>query len=199
MDKATVRKYAYFITGTFLMGIGIGMCDHADLGVDPMSVLVTGMHRHIPVSFGTVNLMLSALQLLFTFLFCRKRITTATFIAVFTTSIGIDAFNALPLKKAETPSSILWLIAGILVYCFAIATDIYPDCGNTSYDGVIFSTMKIFDCSYHVARWIDDLFYILSGLLFGGSLGPGTLAVALCSGFLIERFLGLYHRKRKEI
>ena len=181
------------------MGIGIGMCNHADLGVDPMSVLVSGMHRHIPVSFGTANLLLSFLQLLFTFCFCKERITPATFLAVFTTSIGIDAFGLLPVKQTNIPSAYLWLLSGVLVYCIAIAADIYPECGNTAYDGVIFSIMKIFGCSYHAARWIADLFYIAVGCLLGGSLGLGTLVIALCSGYLIEVFLKWFVRKWGEI
>ena len=63
MDKKKIKKYIVFILGSFIMGVGIGLCNFANLGVDPMSVLVLGTYQRLHVSFGMMNLLISLLHL----------------------------------------------------------------------------------------------------------------------------------------
>ena len=167
------------------MGIGIGVCDQADLGVDPMSVLVTGLFRHIPVSFGTMNLFVSLVQMGIGFVLDRKNISFATFIALISVSIGIDLYGSFGFSAANVTFNFLLLALGVILYCGGIALSQVPHCGYTAYDCLVFGTMKVAKCSYPKAKWPIDLLQLVIGYLLGGSVGLCTVVIVLVSGSLI--------------
>lgn len=178
------------------MGVGIGLCNFANLGVDPMSVLVLGTYQRLHVSFGMMNLLISLLQLLIAYLLDKKNVTIATLLAMIFVSVGIDTFGLLHLSEALSvfPFDYLWLLGGIAVYCFGIALSQLPHCGYTSYDGVIFGLQKYTNFSYHMIRWGIDLTFLVSGILLKGTAGIGTLMILLLAGRLIEIFYELLEK-----
>ena len=178
------------------MGVGIGLCNFANLGVDPMSVLVLGTYQRLHVSFGMMNLLISLLQLLIAYLLDKKNVTIATLLAMIFVSVGIDTFGLLYLSEALSvfPFDYLWLLGGIAVYCFGIALSQLPHCGYTSYDGVIFGLQKYTNFSYHTIRWGIDLTFLVSGILLKGTAGIGTLMILLLAGRLIEIFYELLEK-----
>ncbi|WP_071441777.1 hypothetical protein [Traorella massiliensis] len=196
MDKKKIKKYIVFILGSFIMGVGIGLCNFANLGVDPMSVLVLGTYQRLHVSFGMMNLLISLLQLLIAYLLDKKNVTIATLLAMIFVSVGIDTFGLLHLSEALSvfPFDYLWLLGGIAVYCFGIALSQLPHCGYTSYDGVIFGLQKYTNFSYHTIRWGIDLTFLVSGILLKGTAGIGTLMILLLAGRLIEIFYELLEK-----
>lgn len=183
-------KYLIFILGSFIMGIGIGICNFAQLGVDPMSVLVVGTYQRLHVSFGMMNLLLSFLQVLIGFFLDKKNITLATFIAMVFVSMGIDMFGYFHVSDSLTamPFNFVWLLSGICIYCFGIAVSELPQCGYTSYDVLIFGLQKHTKLHYHQIRWCVDLTLLVSGFLLGGTVGIGTIMILLLAGKLIEKF-----------
>ncbi len=197
MNKKTIQRYMIFTLGSLIMGIGIGFCNFAELGVDPMSVLVLGTYQRIHVSFGVMNFLICMIQMLITFFLNRKTITLATLIAMAAVSLGIDAFALLsiPSNLALFPYQYAWLILGIVLYCFGIAMSQLPECGYNTYDGVIFGIQKYLHVSYHQIRWGIDLTMLSIGYFLGGTVGIGTLLILLMAGKLIEydvRFLKKY-------
>ncbi|WP_273399490.1 YczE/YyaS/YitT family protein [Traorella massiliensis] len=196
MDKKKIKKYIVFILGSFIMGVGIGLCNFANLGVDPMSVLVLGTYQRLHVSFGMMNLLISLLQLLIAYLLDKKNVTIATLLAMIFVSVGIDTFGLLHLSEALSvfPFDYLWLLGGIAVYCFGIALSQLPHCGYTSYDGVIFGLQKYTNFSYHTIRWGIDLTFLVSGILLKGTAGIGTLMILLLAGRLVEIFYELLEK-----
>ena len=190
MNKKKLKKYIVFVLGSFIMGVGIGLCNFADLGVDPMSVLVLGTYQRLHVSFGTMNLLISLVQLVIAYLLDKKNVTIATLLAMIFVSVGIDAFGLLHLSQALSafPLDYFWLLGGICIYCFGIAFSQLPHCGYTSYDGVIFGLQKYTKFSYHAIRWGIDLTFLISGVLLRGTAGIGTLLILLLAGRLIEIF-----------
>ena len=178
------------------MGVGIGLCNFANLGVDPMSVRVLGTYQRLHVSFGMMNLLISLLQLLIAYLLDKKNVTIATLLAMIFVSVGIDTFGLLHLSEALSvfPFDYLWLLGGIAVYCFGIALSQLPHCGYTSYDGVIFGLQRYTNFSYHTIRWGIDLTFLVSGILLKGTAGIGTLMILLLAGRLIEIFYELLEK-----
>ena len=172
------------------MGIGIGLCNYADLGVDPMSVLVLGLYQRLHVSFGTMNLLISLVQLVIACLLDKKNVTMATLLAMIFVSVGIDTFGLLHLSDNLSVFLLdyLWLLGGICIYCFGIALSQLPHCGYTSYDGVIFGLKRYTGFSYHTIRWGVDLLFLISGILLKGTAGIGSLLILLLAGRLVEIF-----------
>lgn len=195
MNKNIINKYLNFILGSLIMGLGIGACNYANLGVDPMSVLVLSTYRRFHVSFGMMNLIVSIAQLLIGYVFCKKNVTLATFISMVSVSVGIDAFSLVHLPtNGSFYISLIWLCVGIFVYCLGIALSELPQCGYTAYDVLIFGIQNKSGWSYHKIRWGVDLTFLVSGFLLGGPVGLGTIMILLTAGKLIEILLKLLQK-----
>ena len=53
------KKLTISAAGCLIIGIGIGICEHAQLGTDPMTVLLVGLYNHMNLGLGTINMLLS--------------------------------------------------------------------------------------------------------------------------------------------
>ncbi len=186
MKKGILYKYTLFIIGAFFLGVGIGISDAANLGVDPMSVMILGASRHLPITFGMTNFVLSLVQIAISYFLDKKNITLATLLAMLFTSLGIDSVQLLGISSISVPWNYVLLLAGFLLYCFACALSQFPRCGYNSYDCVIFGFMKHTSKPYHFIRWFVDGFYLLAGWYLGGTIGIGTVVVILFAGYIIE-------------
>ncbi|MDO4198945.1 MAG: hypothetical protein Q4D13_08145 [Erysipelotrichaceae bacterium] len=186
---ADFKKYIVLITGNIIMGLGIGLCDYSMLGTDPMTVLITGLLKHVSISFGTVNLIVSFLLILIGYLIEKRNVSLATFIGAAAVSIGIDLFGMIYLPVSEGLLGYVYLLIGITLYCLGIALSQIPRTGYTAYDCTVFAIMKIIDKEYHIARWIVDFSFIISGYLLGGEIGLGTIVILLVCGKLIMFFV----------
>lgn len=197
MKSNRIKRYLIFILGTYILGWGIAICEYAHLGVDPMSVLVLGTYQRLQVSFGTMNFLISLIQLIVAYFCDKKNVTIASILAMIFTSLGIDSFTLLSLGEINGILCYIVLIIGLIIYCFGIAVSELPQCGYTSYDGVIFGIKKYIKWEYHKIRWIIDLSYLVIGFVLGGQVGVGTLLILGCAGKLIEMFLEKLRRMTK--
>lgn len=187
--KITLKQYSILAIGAFIMGMGIGGCNYANLGVDPMSVFVTGLLKYIPLSFGVVNFLVGLSQLALGITVKKENITLATFVSMAFCSFGIDGFNLLGLKPVASPFNYFWLAAGFFLYCLGIAITQLPKCGYTAFDCAVFALIHLLKKEYHVIRWIIDLSYLVIGVLIGGKIGLCTIIVLLFAGKMVEFFV----------
>ena len=186
MNKLVIKKYIVFIVGCLVMGCGIRLCDFAQLGVDPMSVLDLGLTKHIPITFGTANLIVSLIMVGSGFILDKKNVTVATVIALFMVSIGIDLFSILPIGYQTGLPAFILMIIGFLIYCLGISITQIPHCGYAAYDCLVFGLMEKTNKEYHFFRWIIDGSYSIIGWLLGGTLGVNTFVVFFCTGKVVE-------------
>lgn len=193
--KNKIPKYLFFILGCLIMGFGIAICEQANLGVDPMSVLVLGAYKRFHVSFGTMNFIIGLLQLCFSYLTEKKNVTLATLLAMIFTSIGIDLFEIIPFSSTSMMICFIWLALGLILYCFGVAMSEVPSVGYTAYDGVIFGIQKYTHLKYYKISWIVNFVYLIVGYLLGGTVGIGTLLILLLAGKIIEYFAQILRRK----
>jgi uncharacterized membrane protein YczE len=183
------KKMTISAVGCLIIGIGIGICEHAQLGTDPMTVLLVGLYKHMSLGLGTINILLSLAQIIAAYFLDASTISLATFVAMIMVSAGIDLAVWLNLGPAVLPWNLPWLVLGILVYALGGALSQYPHCGYSPYDVVIFGIQKHTGGSYHTIRWAVDLSYLASGWLLGGVVGIGTVLILLLTGKLIEWWL----------
>ena len=60
----TAARVAQLLVGLFLYGISLALLVRAALGVGPWDVLSLGIASHLPMSYGTATIVVSALVLL---------------------------------------------------------------------------------------------------------------------------------------
>lgn len=194
MEKS-LKKYILFTLGAFTLGLGVSLCNYANLGVDPMTVFMQGLSKIIHVSLGTMNLFGSIVMMLIGYVYDKKYVTWATIAAMFIVSLGIDSLSLLHLPSPDLVVRYLCLIAGVLVYTFGIGLSQVASCGLTAFDCMMFGFMKLMNKEYHFVRWVVEGVALGLGILLNGTFGICTIIIILFAGKLVEFFVELLTKK----
>ena len=205
--------------GVIICGVSVGMFKHASLGVDPFQSLMSGLDAVIPISFGTLYVLVNLVLLLFALLLDRRKIGLATLINLFLLGY-IAQFSqgvcARLLPEPSLPVRLGLLSVAIVIMCLASAFYFTANLGVSTYDAVaLIWSEKQSRIPFPICRIITDLICVVAGValcvLAGftlgqifGEVGIGTIITAFFMGPLIELFNKtvarpfLYGRKNRE-
>lgn len=202
MEQKT-KRILMSVIGVLVCGVSVGFFKRAAFGVDPFQSLMSGLDALIPISFGTLYVIVNALLLLFSLFADRHYIGIATVINLFL--LGYVAqysheflLNVFP--DLQIAGRLVCLMIGIVTLCLASSFYFVADLGVSTYDAVsliVSETWKVGKFRY--CRIISDLVCVLLGsglyLLSGGGwkglleiVGIGTIITAFFMGPLIEVF-----------
>ena len=191
------------VFGVFLCAVSVAFFKYAAFGMDAFQVFVNGMVEVIPISYGTLYVMINAVLLLFAFIFNKHYIGLATlvnllflgYIAEFTLSILNSCF-----PSSTIPLRALFLVIGIVMMSLASALYYTSDLGVSTFDAIALimaNTWHIWKFRY--CRIAVELCTVLLGAVLyyignhsiqglGALIGVGTIITAFCMGPLIEVF-----------
>ena len=189
--------------GVVVCAISVGIFKIAALGVDPFQSFMAGLDALIPISFGTLYVIVNAVMLLFALIFDRHYIGIATFINLFLLGYITQftyGFLLTVIVNPSMPVRIACLVIGVVIICFGSAFYMTADLGVSTYDAValiIVNTWK--KGKFQYVRIITDLICVILGVtlfLFAGGTagqiptiaGVGTIITAFFMGPLIEFF-----------
>ena len=189
--------------GVIICAISVGIFKLAALGVDPFQSLMSGLDAMIPISFGTLYVIVNVVLLLFSIIFDRTRIGIATFINLFLLGY-ITQFTYEFLQRVFPAPSMVFravcLVIGIVVICFGSALYMTADLGVSTYDAVaIVMSSKWNWGKFKYIRICTDLVCVITGsvlfVLAGNPIakiptiaGIGTIITAFFMGPLIDLF-----------
>ncbi len=213
------KRIAMSAIGVVICGVSVGMFKHASLGVDPFQSLMSGLDAVIPISFGTLYVLVNLVLLLFALLLDRRKIGLATLINLFLLGY-IAQFSqgvcARLLPEPSLPVRLGLLSVAIVIMCLASAFYFTANLGVSTYDAVaLIWSEKQTRIPFPICRIITDLICVVAGValcvLAGftlgqifGEVGIGTIITAFFMGPLIELFNKtvarpfLYGRKNRE-
>ena len=77
------RRIFMSLFGVIICAISVGIFKIAALGVDPFQSLMSGLDKLIPISFGTLYVLVNLVLLTFSLIVDRHNIGIATFINLF--------------------------------------------------------------------------------------------------------------------
>ena len=191
------------LCGVLICAVSVGIFKLAALGVDPFQSLMSGLDQLIPISFGTLYVIVNLILLSFSLLTDRHNIGIATFINLFLLGY-VTQFTYDLLQKLFPAPTLLFRIAclliGIVIICFGSALYMTADLGVSTYDAVaIVLANKWKIAKFKFCRIGTDLICVIAGiivfLLGGGTIssiptivGVGTIVTAFFMGPLIELF-----------
>ena len=189
--------------GVIICGVSVGMFKHAALGVDPFQSLMSGLDAVIPISFGTLYVLVNLVLLLFALLLDRRKIGLATLINLFLLGY-IAQFSqgvcARLLPEPSLPVRLGLLSVAIVIMCLASAFYFTANLGVSTYDAVaLIWSEKQTRIPIPICRIITDLvcvvagvaLCVLAGFTLGqifGEVGIGTIITAFFMGPLIDFF-----------
>ena len=197
------RRIFMSLFGVIICAISVGIFKIAALGVDPFQSLMSGLDKLIPISFGTLYVIVNLVLLSFSIIVDRHNIGIATFINLFLLGYITEFTYSFLQTIFVNPSMItrlICLIIGMVIICFGSAFYMTAYLGVSTYDAVaIVLAYKWKVAKFKFCRIATDLVCVISGtiiyLIGGGAwseiptiVGVGTIITAFFMGPLIELF-----------
>jgi uncharacterized membrane protein YczE len=201
IKKRTLYRVLYAIIGITIISIGLAFMRYANLGIDPLSCLNTGVSKQLGISFGTWQLILFVIILIGVFFFDRSKIGFGTFYNMITVGYASDILlyliKRVPLFEASSLHiRIASFVFGIPVLYFGAALYIETNTGTAPYDSLaIIIAEKLKNQAWF--RWIriaTDALCVCGGILAQNGrltqsgIGIGTILTVLFAGPLIAFF-----------
>lgn len=189
--------------GVMIGAVSVAIFKMAAFGVDPFQSFMSGIDQLIPISFGTLYVIVNAVLLAFSLIFDRHYIGIATFINLFLLGYVTEysyKFLSWLIPEPNFILRILFLIAGIVIICIGSSIYITADLGVSTYDAVaLIMANKWKIGKFKFIRVCTDLCCVVLGvamfLIAGGTFkavpaiaGIGTIITAFFMGPLIEFF-----------
>ncbi len=198
-----VKRIFMSIFGILLCGVAVSLFKKANIGVDPFQTLMSGLDEIIPISYGTLYVVVNALLLLFSLIFDRHYIGLATALNLFFLGYIIEyclkGLNFL-LPDPSIPVRIILLLIGIVILCFSSAVYMTADMGVSTYDAIALIISNTWHKGkFKFVRIITDICCVLIGatlfIIAKGSFPAvfsivsfGTIITAFFMGPLVQFF-----------
>ena len=184
-----VKRYLLFALGLLVFGIGISFGNKSLFGGNPMSVFVVGVKNHLDLSMGTCNLIVAAFEIVMGYLLDKSNVSIASIFGMICGSYAIDFGNLLISDSNNIYVRIIYMLVGIVCYCFGLAMQQYGHVGLGNLDCLNFGLKKAFKIKkYHTIKWIVDAVFIIAGYMLGAPVGVGTVLLLAFAGLIIEQF-----------
>lgn len=185
------NRLVMMLLGVLVQGMGLSLLIRLNLGTDPCTSFTQGVVNHVPVSFGTAQLLCQLVLFAFVIRFDLSRIGFGTvgnmvfmgYIADFFGWIwdGVlpaGCFDSLAVRLALLPPVLTVFIAGAATYMAA-------GLGTSPYDGVPFIIADRMRRPFRIVRMAWDICIMAAGAVLGGDVGAVTVVAAFFIGPVI--------------
>lgn len=182
------RRLPQLAFGLVLYGFSMAMLIRADLGLDPWDVLHQGLTHYVPLSFGTITIIVGALVLLL-WIPLRQKPGLGTVCNVVLVGLAADAgLWLLPTLDALAPRIVL-MISAVVLNAMAGAIYIGSQLGPGPRDGLMTGLAARTGHSLRAVRVVIEVTVLVIGVVLGGTVGVGTVLYAVAIGPLVQFFL----------
>jgi uncharacterized membrane protein YczE len=182
------RRLPQLYLGLFLYGWSMAMMIRAGLGLNPWDVLHQGLEAYLPVSFGTVTILVGVVVLLL-WIPLRQWPGLGTVSNVFVVGVAVDLGLLLLPGVSGWALRVTLLLAGVVLNGLAGAVYLGSHFGAGPRDGLMTGLAARTGGSIRLIRTGIELSVLVIGFLLGGTVGLGTVLYALAIGPLVQLFL----------
>ncbi len=175
------------MAGYALYGLGIVMTLNANQGLAPWDVFHQGLSNQLGISMGTASQITGAAVLIMDMLF-NERVGWGTIGNVIFIGFFIDLFmlNHLVPIFENTLASYALMASGMCVIALATYLYLSAQLGAGPRDGLMIALTKRIPFPVGLVRNIIEITILAVGYFLGGSVGFGTLFIAVGMGRLIQ-------------
>lgn len=190
--RRMVRRIVQLLIGLLLYGFGIAFLIQSMLGASPWDVLTQGISLHVPLSFGTITVIVSGIVLLI-WIPLKQRLGIGTIFNALLVGPAADlAFLVIPVPDALW-LRIVFVLLGIATIGFATGLYIGARFGPGPRDGLMTGLNKVTGLPIWVVRTAIEVTVVVIGWLLGGIVGFGTIAFALLVGPACQLFMPIFY------
>lgn len=190
-SRGLPRRLIQLAIGLALFGFGVSLMIRADLGVASWDVLSQGVIRYVPLSFGAITIITSALVLLL-WIPLKQRLGIGTVGNAILIGVFADVGLAL-LPELDH----FWLRLGVLllgIFVIGLASGIYIGArlGPGPRDGLMTGLHEVTGWPIWIVRTLLEATVVIIGWLLGGTVGIGTVLFAVLIGPLCQVFIPIF-------
>lgn len=183
-----LRRLFVLYLGLFLYGPAGALLVRARLGLDPWNVLHQGIADRVPISFGTVIIVVSGIVLLL-WIPLRQRLGLGTISNAIVVGLSMDVGLAVLPDFESWFVRIVALVLGVTLVGVATGMYIGAGFGAGPRDGLMTGLAERTGLSLRVVRTGIELSVLAAGWLLGGQVGVGTVLFAVSIGTVIQAVL----------
>lgn len=185
-------RLTYFVLSLFGAAYGITFIFKANIGVDPANVLIDGLFNTFGISLG---FWITALWLFFiaAALLMGLKPYIATVLDLMFFGLIVDLLmklNQFPIPETAGPYSpwlsAVYMAVGLLILAFSVGVYINAQLGAGPTMLFTFALAQKTKRSIGLVKTLTDLIMLLGGYLLGGSVGVGTVVLAITVGYLFQ-------------
>lgn len=181
------------LVGVCLMGFSLSVIIRLNFGTDACSAFTQGVTAHVPLSFGTAQVLCHVVNFLIVILFDRSKIGFGTIGNMCLLGYIADFFgwiwdSTLPAGFFDNfTTRVLLLVPALAIFIFGVAVYMSAGLGTSPYDGVPYiiaaHTKRV---PFKIIRMIWDICYMIAGFLLGGDVGAVTIVASFFLGPVIS-------------
>ena len=198
MGIGTKMRLLYSVMANIVMGIGVTFLRLSGFGTDPFSCMNMGVSSHLPISYGTYQLLFNIVLFIPVFILNRKSFGPGALVNMLGMGYIIDFCTWLlslvgvtvQMLEAWMPIRIVCMMIGILLICFGVA--LYMDCdmGVSPYDimAQIVEDRTAGKLKFKWVRICMDICCMTIGFVTGSVVGIATVVVAFFTGPVVSWF-----------
>lgn len=180
------------ILGITLIGFSVAIFRLIAFGTDPYSAMNLGFTNIFPLSYGTMQLAVNLVLLLFQLRFAKKTMGVGSFINLILLAYMSDYFlyvlKTVPINYELLEIRILLLLISLICLTFAISLYTISDLGIAPYDCLSVFMSEKWGIKYHWCRIMTDSTCIAFAFMLDSEIGIITLFLALCTGPFVSYF-----------
>lgn len=198
MNKV-IKRMAKLFLGLFLYALGIVMTINANLGLAPWEVFHQGLSRNLGITMGQASIYVGMLFVVLDSLLGERlgwgTLFNMLFIGVF---IDVLMLNRLvPVFQGLVPRYAMMLLG---MFTIGVASYFYISAalGSGPRDGLMVALTKRTTKSVRFLRNCIELSVLAIGYVLGGSVGIGTVIMALSAGYFVQFAFKLFRFNLKE-
>lgn len=201
------RRYQVLVyaAGILLFSLGAKSFIDAQLGTDPLDVLVIGMNSHLNLGLGVCSSIVAIAFLVWWMIWNRKLPPLTPFVSTAAVGFLLDFWNAIELERftigalpvvdielfgtTMNLSAIGLDVAALLICSYASALIIMSGIGIRIMDLVAITMIEKWEWSFFRAKMTLEVALFTSGWLIGGPMGITTLLFLVLVGPFIQPFM----------
>lgn len=193
------RRIPALFVAVSLMGFGVAMFNLLGFGADPCTVMNMGLSRVLDIPFGTLQLLVNCVLILFVIRYDPGRIglgTLANMVLVgYVAQFFMAVIDRIPALSALTLTArLIIFVPTLLLFLVAASTYMCVDMGVAPYDAIPQIIVARTNWPFRLVRMAWDFAMMLSGWLLGSTVGLVTIGITLFLGPLVAWMAGYVKR-----
>ena len=198
--KEVIRRAAKLFLGLFLYALGIVMTINANLGLAPWEVFHQGLSMNTGITMGQASIYVGIVFVVLDSLLGERlgwgTLSNMIFIGIF---LDILMLNHMVPVFQPVVLRIAMMLLGVFTIGLAAYFYISAGLGSGPRDGLMVALTKRTAKSVRFLRNCIEFSVLAVGYMLGGSIGVGTVIMALSAGYFVQFAFKIFKFEVKEI